>query len=206
MLLQVPARVETRCPRLWSLATAAGFLALAMLLAGIGLRVEAGEAPAPDADTPKKEEPKKPEVKKTGPATPDPLPSEPKKPEVKRGPDVPRVVVPGFPNPVMGPDQSRAAQRAALQFGIDPFGNQRDARLGVLVTKPSSTLVEQLDLPRGQGLSVEEVHADSAAAKLRAVGSRLGVARHAAHELFEHLAALITAIYVDGHGFPAISE
>src|SRR5439155_26906636 len=100
-----------------------------------------------------------------GPATPDPLPSEPKKPEVKRGPDVPRVLVPGFPNPVMGPDQIRAAQRAALQFGIDPFGNQADARLGVLVTKPSSTLVEQLDLPRGQGLSVEEVHADSAAAK-----------------------------------------
>jgi membrane-associated protease RseP (regulator of RpoE activity) len=41
----------------------------------------------------------------------------------------------------------------------------REGRLGVVVDKPSSTLAEQLDLPKGQGLVVEQVNADSAAAK-----------------------------------------
>jgi beta-lactamase regulating signal transducer with metallopeptidase domain len=40
-----------------------------------------------------------------------------------------------------------------------------DARLGVQVTSPSPALVDQLDLPKGQGLVVEEVLPESAAAK-----------------------------------------
>lgn len=40
-----------------------------------------------------------------------------------------------------------------------------DRRLGVGVSKPSPTLVEQLDLPKGQGLILDEVAPDSAAAK-----------------------------------------
>lgn len=38
-------------------------------------------------------------------------------------------------------------------------------RLGIRVEKPSDTLAEQLDLPKGQGLVITEVTADSAAAK-----------------------------------------
>jgi len=40
-----------------------------------------------------------------------------------------------------------------------------DLRLGVQVKSPSPTLVDQLDLPKGQGLVVEEVLPESAAAK-----------------------------------------
>src|SRR5262249_43623968 len=40
-----------------------------------------------------------------------------------------------------------------------------NARLGARVDKPTATLAEQLDLPKGQGMVVEEVMADSAAAK-----------------------------------------
>jgi hypothetical protein len=48
-----------------------------------------------------------------------------------------------------------------------PFGLARsgEGRLGVMARKPSETLVEQLDLPKGQGLVVEEVQKDSAADK-----------------------------------------
>jgi membrane-associated protease RseP (regulator of RpoE activity) len=41
----------------------------------------------------------------------------------------------------------------------------RDARLGVRVDPPSDAMAEQLDLPKGQGLVVQEVVPDSAAAK-----------------------------------------
>ena len=40
-----------------------------------------------------------------------------------------------------------------------------DGRLGARVAKPNPTLVDQLDLPKGQGLVLEDVQADSAAAK-----------------------------------------
>jgi hypothetical protein len=40
-----------------------------------------------------------------------------------------------------------------------------EGRLGVRIGKPSDTLVDQLDLPKGQGLVIEDVTADSAAAK-----------------------------------------
>ena len=44
-------------------------------------------------------------------------------------------------------------------------GLSQDGRLGAVVEKPSETLVEQLDLPADQGLVVDEVAPDSAAAK-----------------------------------------
>jgi membrane-associated protease RseP (regulator of RpoE activity) len=44
-------------------------------------------------------------------------------------------------------------------------GARPESRLGVGVSKPGPTLVEQLDLPRGQGLTLEEVRPDSAAAR-----------------------------------------
>jgi membrane-associated protease RseP (regulator of RpoE activity) len=45
-----------------------------------------------------------------------------------------------------------------------PAGGQ-EPRLGVQVRKPSATLEDQLDLPKGQGLVLEEVGPNSAAAK-----------------------------------------
>jgi membrane-associated protease RseP (regulator of RpoE activity) len=44
-------------------------------------------------------------------------------------------------------------------------GRAGDGRLGVQVDKPSATLAEQLDLPKGKGLVINHVLADSAAAK-----------------------------------------
>jgi membrane-associated protease RseP (regulator of RpoE activity) len=49
--------------------------------------------------------------------------------------------------------------------GFRQGGFQEEGRLGVTVTKPGATLVDQLDLPRDQGLVLEQVPADSAAGK-----------------------------------------
>src|SRR5262249_16652625 len=91
MLLQTPRPREPKCPRRWALATAAGFLSLAVLAAGFG----ASAAPV----TPKKEEPKKEEPKK----------EEPKKeePKVERP-----VAIPGCP------DIEEMLKR--LPAGVDP--------------------------------------------------------------------------------------
>jgi hypothetical protein len=53
--------------------------------------------------------------------------------------------------------------RMPMMAGLN--GGQQEGRLGVVAEKPSATLVEQLDLPRGQGLILNEVQPDSAAAK-----------------------------------------
>jgi membrane-associated protease RseP (regulator of RpoE activity) len=51
-------------------------------------------------------------------------------------------------------------------FNFGPrFAMRGEGRLGVMATKPSETLVEQLDLPKDRGLVIEDVVADSAAAK-----------------------------------------
>jgi len=140
-----------------------GLLTLAVFLVGVGVRAE---APAPDSDAPRKDESKKPEVKKPNPPAPDALPNEPKKPEPKRGLDVPPVPPTPLPPP-LDPAQIKVGQRAIVQFApaFDPFANAGDGRLGVVVQKPGATLAAQLELPRGQGLAVEQVHDDSAAAK-----------------------------------------
>ena len=46
-----------------------------------------------------------------------------------------------------------------------PFGAQALLRLGASVSMPSQALAEQLDLPKGQGMVIENVLPDSAAAK-----------------------------------------
>jgi len=64
-------------------------------------------------------------------------------------------MVPGFPG---------GAWAVPGGFPFDPFGNG-EPRLGVQLQRPSATLVEQLDLPRQQGLVLEAVSPGSAAAK-----------------------------------------
>src|SRR5262249_44721292 len=44
-------------------------------------------------------------------------------------------------------------------------GSQQEGRLGVQLRKPSAALADQLDLPKGQGMVVEEVGPNSPAAK-----------------------------------------
>jgi membrane-associated protease RseP (regulator of RpoE activity) len=46
-----------------------------------------------------------------------------------------------------------------------PSASAQEARLGAQLRQPSATLVDQLDLPRDQGMVLEEVGANSAAAK-----------------------------------------
>jgi hypothetical protein len=53
--------------------------------------------------------------------------------------------------------------RAGNPFGA--FADRHNARLGAGVERPSSVLVEQLDLPKDQGLVLDNVLASSAAAK-----------------------------------------
>ena len=85
MLLHNPNNVERRCPRLWSLATAAGLLSMAVLVAGVGFRAAAA-SPGDDRiavnstddtnkDEPKKDQPNKDDKKK----------DEPKKDDKKKG-------------------------------------------------------------------------------------------------------------------------
>lgn len=81
--------------------------------------------------------------------------------------------LPGFPGgidgglPQLPPLQlPRLRARFGGMGGFNPLGQQQhQPRLGARVEKPSAALVDQLDLPRGQGLVLDEVLNDSAAAK-----------------------------------------
>jgi hypothetical protein len=191
MLLKSSEPVERRCPRSWSLLTAAGLLGLAVLTAGVGLPARAAPAPEPaPKEEPKKELPKK---------------DEPKKDEDKKDPAAKRDLLERqldelekmFDNlPGLDREQlqrmrkemlrNREQLKRAIELGRQggvlvvpniPFpGNfgapnpgwmlpNQEGRLGVRVEKPGATLAEQLDLPRDQGLAVEEVRPDSAAAR-----------------------------------------
>jgi hypothetical protein len=189
MLLQFPTPVERRCPRHWALITGAGFVALAVLGAGVGR--PAAAAPAPEPGKVRKEEPKKEETRKDEK-------KDSKKDDRNNG-------LPG--NPLRdSADQSpeEAATKALMEererinrilqnlrgnllenhlrdnLPEDPLsgtiapgglalpgvgGLRREARLGVTVSAPGATLAEQLDLPKGQGLTLDRVLPDSAAGK-----------------------------------------
>jgi hypothetical protein len=95
MLLQSPVQVEKRCPRLWSLAVAGGLLALAVVVAAVGLHANAAPPDDPrdpaaaepaklDKDPAKKEEPKLERTKE--PAKEEPKPDADKDPARKEEP------------------------------------------------------------------------------------------------------------------------
>ena len=77
MLLQPSVVVEKRCPRLWSAVTAAGLLALAVVVSGFGLA--AGAAPVADDTKPDKTREK---------------PEKAEKPEKPKKEEVPKIVLP----------------------------------------------------------------------------------------------------------------
>jgi beta-lactamase regulating signal transducer with metallopeptidase domain len=182
MLLQDPVRVEKRCPRRWSLTAAVALLALAVFVSGVSLRAVAGATPTgdtksvtinpvPEQDAPKAPAKKDPPAKKEPKNRPQPDPN---------FDDLP--AVPGLdPNVAQQMrERMQAAQQQMMQqmqqFQGQPFGMQQgfggftagqfgEGRLGVRVRTPSDTLVEQLDLPKGQGLVIEHVSPNSAADK-----------------------------------------
>lgn len=152
----------------------AGLLSLAVALTGLSLAAAPGDEP--------KQEEKKAEPKK------EPAQKETKKDKINKklpGADFEEA----FKNLPQGVDPQQLRQMQAemqrmmqqmrqqfpggLQGGLQgnlqggAFGNfgRTGGRLGVRITSPSATLNEQLDLPKGQGLVVEDVQAESAAAK-----------------------------------------
>jgi hypothetical protein len=185
MLLRSPAVVEKRPPRLWSLGVAAGLLSLAALVAGAGLRADPARAdePARQKEEPKKEEPKKDEGAKK---------EAPKKEADNESPEIDNIIKnlpPGLDAEhvkMLRENMKRMMEQmrkqgveapfpgAVAPFGgfagegqgaFNPFGRPAEGRLGVRVQQPSEALVDQLDLPKGQGVVIEDVTPDSAAAK-----------------------------------------
>jgi beta-lactamase regulating signal transducer with metallopeptidase domain len=162
MLLQSSAPVEPHCPRRWSLLAAGGLLGLAVLVAGVGLAVQA--APVPQKKNQKKDETKKEDTKKDDTKKDDAVPDNLK--------DLP----PGVEGELrqrylkQQMDMMRQMQQrfgaVAPGGGIGAAWNPRHtSRLGAHVEPPSATLAEQLDLPKGRGLVLKEVLPDSAAEK-----------------------------------------
>jgi hypothetical protein len=164
--------------RSWYLASSAALLGVAMLWAGVSKYAVA----APD-DPPKKVEPKKDPAKKEDPKK--------ERPDAPPGfPDIEELIK-QLPEGI-DPEQMKQMRQQmrkmmeemrkrfpdGLPGGANGFGGlgglpgmagparkRENARLGAFVEKPTATLAEQLDLPKGQGMVVEEVMADSAAAK-----------------------------------------
>jgi hypothetical protein len=169
MLLK-SSSLEKRCPRFWSLAVAVGLLSGAVLLSGVGLK--AAPVPVPK-DQPKKEEPKKDAPKKEEPKKDD-TPAIPGIPDLKEllPPDTPPEVAEMFKKQMAQLEQMmKGMQQQGGGVWINPgmqgawgggFGlpGRHDAikgRMGALVKTPDATLVEQLDLPKNQGLVIGEV-------------------------------------------------
>ena len=173
-------RLEGRCPRRLSLLAAGGFLGLAVVLGGLGLSRQSIAAPlnpAPDEnakkDEPKKDAPKD-EAKKADA-------QKPAKPGIQFDQAFPfQVIDPNDPDfqktlQKMMEELNKQLQQGlpgAMALPLGPGGDfrrglfhQGSGRLGARVAKPSDVLVEQLDLPKGQGMVIEDVKPDSAAAK-----------------------------------------
>jgi uncharacterized membrane protein YgcG len=192
MLLHSPGVVERRPPRLWSLGVAAGLLGLAALVAGVGLRADAAPADEPARkELSRTEEPKKEEVGRTEagrkeapkkeaaddipgleeflkglPANIDPEQLKQIREQVRRALEMSRRQ--GGAGGLGGFGGARGGFGGADPFGggrFDPFGREHEGRLGVRVQELSATLVDQLDLPKGQGVVIETVTPGSPAAK-----------------------------------------
>jgi beta-lactamase regulating signal transducer with metallopeptidase domain/membrane-associated protease RseP (regulator of RpoE activity) len=72
----------------------------------------------------------------------------------------------GFPIGPLGGAGGFAGGFGGANRAFNPFGQDTmDSRLGARIEKPTDALVDQLDLPKGQGVVIEQVTADSAAAK-----------------------------------------
>jgi hypothetical protein len=177
MLLNNPTPTEPRCPWRWSFLTAGGLLGLAVLFSGVG----ADAAPAPGAKAPPKKEPAKAAPKKEAPKEEEPGKAD-KDDNVPDLNEVLKHLGDGLDAKQMeqlrkeiesrrGEIEKALRQVRELQGQLpgmpEGFAFQfrgHTGRLGVRIAPPSPTLADQLGLPKGQGIVVEDVAADSPAA------------------------------------------
>jgi hypothetical protein len=194
MLLYNPTPLERRCPRRWSALAGGGLLTLAVLGAGLGLGVHASPG-ATERESPKKEEPKKAPAKKEEPKKADADPDAPdvsdieqlhgnlQKLQQEQWEATRKILeqhraqfqqtVEALRKQRTGPQGRFPQGRGGIPLmpnfpglaGPAPAGPGAEPRLGARVAVPSETLVEQLDLPRDQGVVVEDVMANSPAEK-----------------------------------------
>ncbi len=190
MLVQNRSTLELACPRRWSLLIGAGLLSFAVILAGVTLHAHATPAPTSDrvaADSPreqpKKDEPKKETPRKdsdTLPGLPDiekmlerfpNLPPDQAKMLRKQLEDTRKMLeqmqkdLPAFPGIGGIGGAGGFWQGPVLPRGLARLGRNMEPRLGVMVEKPSETIIEQLALPKNQGLVIDTVRPNSAASK-----------------------------------------
>jgi membrane-associated protease RseP (regulator of RpoE activity) len=190
MLLQVPVPKWPRCTRRRLLTTAGELLILVVFVAVVGLAAPASAQKEETKQTeqkkdktskeqPKKEQADKDQTKKTDA---DKEIDELVKEMTRNMPNADPAMLKRMREQVRSmPAQQRKnmlsmmKNRPQLGFpGQQPGGAVMPAsfafpgqntRLGVFVEPPSTTLAEQLDLPKGQGLVIRQVLPDSAAAK-----------------------------------------
>jgi S1-C subfamily serine protease len=132
--------------------TAAGLLALTLLLAGPG----PGPSPRAARADPDQKEPNKEQPKPRQPGGPQNID------DIQALRDALQKSLDRVRQQMEDMQQRRLGRLQDL--GRVAPGRQTNGRLGVRVEKPGDTLVDQLDLPQGEGLVVVEVAADSAAA------------------------------------------
>jgi hypothetical protein len=144
---------------LWSRAAAGGLLALAILLGGVGswaLSAEPDRKDQPGTEQPKKEPGKDQPGLRPRPALPgnDMEEIERLRDEMQRTLERLRRQLGTMPGAPLG--RLPAPGVAETRLG--------EGRLGIRIEKPSATLIDQLDLPQGEGLVVLDVVGGSAAA------------------------------------------
>jgi hypothetical protein len=143
----------------WLRAAAGGLVAVALLLAGTGLRAAAQDAP--------KEEPKKAEPK-TGDLADLQKQIDQIRKEMEASREEMRKAMEALRRftPPMPPGGFPGGGGFGGGVGRGPFGGAPHAgRLGVMVERPSDILSDQLNLKKGQGLVVMDVRAETPAAK-----------------------------------------
>jgi hypothetical protein len=185
MLLQSPVRAGGRSPLLWSLASAAVVLGLSVVVSGVGFRAAAAGEPTPititarvaDDDSGDSDMPKV--VKVIGRLAND---DEEKssgaeerarrlREKVKMLRDELRQIEQQLPTE----ERPRELLNRIQVFNEQPMQKALNAytfalqhtggRLGIGIEKPGPHLADQLDLPKGEGVVIQEVVPNSAAAK-----------------------------------------
>lgn len=171
MLLQSDTKTNARCSRGWLACVACGLLSLALLVAGLGTQTqvraddkqpEPGKAADPNTEKPKLgglQDLNKlfEQLEKLGNLDADQLKQMRKQMEQAQKQFERMQNLPGFPGmPGFGPNGG------VMGFG---FGNSPESRFGAMVSRPNKVLVDQLELPKDQGLVIENVIANKPAAK-----------------------------------------
>ncbi len=180
MLLDSQGAMERKCPRWWALAAAAGFLTVAVLLSGVGVRADAAgnafKTPLP-AEPAKKEEPKpepKPEPK-ANPANPaEELLEQLQRLIQMQQPNLPADAQAELQKRLQEMMQRLRQMQQQLPNAVpvpQPIivnrgpRNMVQGRFGATLQPVNETLANQLDLPKGQGQVIANVTADSPAEK-----------------------------------------